>query len=129
MTSENVSKSIRAADAVKANPEKSNHAIANEIGVSEGTVRIARKSAGRDYAPEVRLGRDGKTYSLKQRPLRPKIRYRTERQIGALAKRKATMMGRYGTVSTVDTWQYIPMTISPWVHDENGILTRTTTWH
>src|SRR6478736_6101428 len=36
-------KSVRAADAVKANPEKSDRAIAKEIGVSQPTVSKARK--------------------------------------------------------------------------------------
>jgi hypothetical protein len=62
-----------------------------------------------------------------QRPLRPKIRYKTERQIGAPAKCKATMMARYGTLSTVDLWQHIHMIVSPWFRDENDIPTRVAT--
>jgi hypothetical protein len=50
--------------AVKANPGKSNRAIAEEAGISEGTIRNARKSGAQDYAPDEREGRDGKTYSL-----------------------------------------------------------------
>lgn len=70
-----VAKSTRAAEAVKANPGKSNRAIAEEIGTSEGTVRQVR----RDYAPMhidneatwpagfKREGKDGKSYSVRQR--------------------------------------------------------------
>ena len=38
-------KSVRAGEAVKANPEKSNRAIAADIGVDEKTVRQARSTA------------------------------------------------------------------------------------
>jgi hypothetical protein len=34
---------VRAAEAIKANPEKSDHAIAEEIGVAPNTVGKARK--------------------------------------------------------------------------------------
>jgi hypothetical protein len=58
-------KGQRAAEAVAANPEKSNRVIAAETGVSEGTVRTARVELGSDYAVyEPRTGKDGKTRRL-----------------------------------------------------------------
>jgi hypothetical protein len=61
----------RAAAAIAANPEKSNRAIAAEIGVAEPTVRRARnqrKIAGDDDAPDdapdKRVGRDGRSYPV-----------------------------------------------------------------
>jgi hypothetical protein len=56
-----VPKTVRAAEAIRANPEKSNRAIADETGLSEPTVRRARAS---DDAPELErvTGRDGKSY-------------------------------------------------------------------
>jgi hypothetical protein len=56
-----VPKSTRAAEAIAANPEKSNRAIAEETGLSEPTVRRARASYD---APELdeHVGRDGKSY-------------------------------------------------------------------
>ena len=54
-----------AAEAVAAHPEKSNRAIASDIGVDEKTVRQARASTA-DYSAvdEPRTGRDGKTRRL-----------------------------------------------------------------
>ena len=59
----------RALAAIAAHPEKSNRAIAAEIGVAEPTVRRARqqmKVTGEhdapDDAPVVRVGRDGRSY-------------------------------------------------------------------
>jgi hypothetical protein len=55
----------RAVEAVKANPEKSNRAIAGELGVSKDTVRRARTGAS---APvDKRVGLDGKTRRLPTR--------------------------------------------------------------
>lgn len=53
----------RAAEAIAANPQKSNRAIADEIGTSHTTVQRAREEAGTDVPPE-REGRDGKVYRL-----------------------------------------------------------------
>jgi len=51
----------RAAAAVAASPEKSNRAIAAEIGVSDKTVAAARKATAEHSAvPATRTGRDGK---------------------------------------------------------------------
>jgi Winged helix-turn-helix DNA-binding len=56
----------RAAEAIQANPLKSNRAIAEELGISEPTVRRARKSPASRDAPALgkRIGRDGKGYRL-----------------------------------------------------------------
>jgi hypothetical protein len=59
--------SIRAADALAADPEKSDRAIAEDIGVGKDTVRRARKATGAP-APVKRTGLDGK----KRRAPRPK---------------------------------------------------------
>jgi hypothetical protein len=55
----------RAAEAVAAHPEKSDRAIAEEIGVSHQTVARARDATG-PHGPvdEARTGRDGKTRKL-----------------------------------------------------------------
>jgi len=59
-----VPKAARAAEALKANPEKSNRAIAEEIGANEKTVRKARADQS---APETVTGKDGKSYPAKTR--------------------------------------------------------------
>jgi hypothetical protein len=48
--------------AIMENPEKSDRAIAAEIGVSHTSVSNARKSVGKDLPPEKRTGKDGKQY-------------------------------------------------------------------
>lgn len=53
----------RAAEAIKANPQKSNRAIADEIGVSKDTVRKVRETTG-DQSPVERVGLDGKTRKM-----------------------------------------------------------------
>ena len=55
-------KSVRAAEAIKLDPGKSDRAIAAEIGVSDMTVGRARKSGATSVAPEKRTGKDGKNY-------------------------------------------------------------------
>src|ERR1700722_13570493 len=58
-----------AARAVAANPEKSDRALAKEIGVDAATVRRARKHAtAANAAVDKRIGRDGKTRKLPKRP-------------------------------------------------------------
>ena len=52
--------SERAAEAVAANPEKSDRMIAEAIGVSDKTVAKARKSTAEKSAVEKRVGKDGK---------------------------------------------------------------------
>jgi hypothetical protein len=58
--------SVKAAEAVKANPEKSDRAIAKEIGVDHKTVAKARSATG-EYSPVERTGLDGKTRKLQPR--------------------------------------------------------------
>jgi hypothetical protein len=53
---------VAAAKAVAAHPEKSNRAIAKEIGVDEGTVRDARRGTAEISA--VRIGLDGKAHRV-----------------------------------------------------------------
>ena len=62
-------KSIRAAEAIKANPEKSDRAIAKEIGASPTTVGKAREelSSGGQLKDEPRTGLDGKTRKLPEK--------------------------------------------------------------
>lgn len=74
----------RAAEAIAANPQKSNRAIAEEIGVSEFSVRDARKSGAMDHAPE-REGRDGKIYHLPQRQERDEASVEAELDRRSLA--------------------------------------------
>jgi hypothetical protein len=55
----------RAKEAVKANPQKSDRAIAKEIGVDHKTVGAARKETTGECSPvESRVGQDGKTRRL-----------------------------------------------------------------
>src|SRR5262245_16113234 len=58
-----------AKEAIKANPQKSNRAIAEETGVSEPTVRRARASGD---APDTVVGLDGKIYKAKGKAPEPK---------------------------------------------------------
>lgn len=61
----------RARQAVEANPQKSDRAIAADLGVSPDTVGRARKESGvRDQSPE-RVGRDGKVYRFPVRDDEP----------------------------------------------------------
>jgi hypothetical protein len=60
-------KAVRAAEAVKATPEKSDRAIAAEIGVDHKTVGAARKELTGENSPVERIGLDGKTRKMPQR--------------------------------------------------------------
>jgi hypothetical protein len=55
----------RAAAAIVAHPEKSDRAIAAEIGVDHKTVGAARRAGGERSPPEKRIGQDGKAYPAK----------------------------------------------------------------
>ena len=56
----------RAAEAVAKNPEKSNRAIAAELGVGVESVRRAREKSGEPYGSgDRRVGKDGKSYPVK----------------------------------------------------------------
>ena len=66
----------RAAEAVTANPGKSDRAIVAEIGVGSNTVRRARAAAAPHGAPETVTGRDGKNYRAakpRRAPRRPRL--------------------------------------------------------
>jgi transposase len=56
--------SQRAAAAIAASPGKSDRAIAAEIGVSDFTVRKARKRTASNLAVEKRVGKDGKARKM-----------------------------------------------------------------
>lgn len=54
----------RAEKAIMEHPDKSNRAIAANVGVAESTVRNARKATAQKCAVEKRIGRDGKKRRL-----------------------------------------------------------------
>ena len=56
-----------AAKAVAANPDKSDRAIAAEIGVGKDTVRRARQG-GANAPTDKRTGKDGKSYPARKMP-------------------------------------------------------------
>jgi hypothetical protein len=63
----------RAADAVAASPEKSDRAIAADLGVGNATVsRVRRATVSHDTVVEPRTGRDGKTRRMPQKKAAPK---------------------------------------------------------
>jgi hypothetical protein len=68
-----VPKAVRAAEAITANPEKSNRQIADEIGADKVIVDRARKkleSTGGDMSPPASVtGKDGKQYPAKKTKL------------------------------------------------------------
>jgi hypothetical protein len=100
----------RAEEAVAANPEKSDRAIAQEIGVSDKTVAKARKRTADQSAVAKRTGKDGKkrmspaapktwaaTQPLYARPISaglPKPDYRANANDGRQARQ--TRHGRSG---------------------------------
>jgi len=64
---------MRAADAIAKNPEKSDRAIAAEIGVDHKTVAKARKSVGENSPPQ-RSGESSGENSRLQRDAEPSVR-------------------------------------------------------
>jgi hypothetical protein len=58
---------VRAVEAIKANPEKSDRAIAADLGVSPMTVGRARAGVTDGTPDEDRIGLDGKKYPAKPR--------------------------------------------------------------
>lgn len=60
-----------AAKAIAANPQKSDRAIAADIGVDHKTVGAARRELGGEDSPPEREGRDGKVYRLPVREVEP----------------------------------------------------------
>jgi hypothetical protein len=75
----------RAAAAVAADPEKSDRALATEVGVSKDTIRRARKSTGA-REPVKRVGRDGKA---RKRPIKKQRRSADDFARDMAAKKKA----------------------------------------
>ena len=65
-----IAKKQQAVEAIAANPQKSDRAIAADIGVSHETVSKARRETGVNELTPEREGRDGKVYRLpaKERP-------------------------------------------------------------
>lgn len=59
-----VPKKQLAADAIAANPQKSDRAIAADLGIDHKTVGAARRETGGEDSPPEREGRDGKVYRL-----------------------------------------------------------------
>jgi hypothetical protein len=56
----------KAMKAIAANPEKSDRAIAADLGISQPTVSKARKAGDNKLSPAKRIGKDGKRYSAKR---------------------------------------------------------------
>ena len=76
-----MAKSIRAAEAIRANPHKSDRAIAADLGIHNSTVSRVRNSG-----PD-RVGQDGKSYSIRQRvvddpDIPPKLAEQPQRRCG-----------------------------------------------
>jgi hypothetical protein len=72
-----VAKMVRATEAVKANREKSDRAIAKDIGVSQPTVSKARKeveATDKQFSVEARTGLDGKIRKLPERKADEEVR-------------------------------------------------------
>jgi hypothetical protein len=65
-----VPKLARAAESIKADPNRSDGSIAAELGIARQTVSNARKQVASDLPPDEeseRIGIDGKTYPVKPR--------------------------------------------------------------
>jgi hypothetical protein len=92
----------RAAAAIEVNPQKSNMAIAKDIGVSEATVRRARPATSSDGA--VRIGLDGKARKL---PSRPEPINENEITDGELAKEQFLFLSRSVLETADDTLLFI----------------------
>jgi hypothetical protein len=81
---------VRAADAIAANPEKSDRRIAKEIGVSQPTVSKARKqSTDNSLSVDKRIGLDGKTRKLPEKISPPVADVRADDATASAAQRKA----------------------------------------
>jgi len=94
-----VPKTVRAAEAIKANPEKSDRMIAKELGVDQKTVWNARTEQVRnDSSPEKRIGLDGKKQAAKKKrpesePASDPIRTNLSKPEKNAAKEKAEASG------------------------------------
>lgn len=62
---------VFAAKAVAAHPEKSDRAIAKELGISDKTVANARRATAEKSAVAKRVGRDGKARKLPNKRMTP----------------------------------------------------------
>jgi hypothetical protein len=62
--------SDRAAKAIADNPSKSSRAIAADLGLSHTTVNEVRKSTGKQFPVDTRVGRDGKVRQMPQRKIK-----------------------------------------------------------
>jgi predicted transcriptional regulator len=83
-----------AAAAVAANPDKTNRAIAGDLGVDEGTVRKARRSVAENSATGKRTGKDGKQYKAKK-PKKAKAEPRqVDEKIAAFVSELVSVMAR-----------------------------------
>lgn len=84
-----MSKAQRAAEAIAANPHKSNRAIAEEAGLSEPTVRRARTASCDAVEDEPRVGLDGKQRRM---PVRRAEDDEEEFRPPSIAERKASFL-------------------------------------
>jgi hypothetical protein len=85
-----VPKTTRAAEAIRANPEKSDRMIAKEISASQPTVSEARKQVGagdRSVITSTRTGRDGKSYPAAKPAAKQQQELSTTGQLEAQAYR------------------------------------------
>ena len=75
-------KIVRAAEAIRANPGKSDRAIAAELGVSQPTVSRARKDATDTFVSvqEPRIGLDGKSRRMPKRVTEEESKIPTEEE-------------------------------------------------
>lgn len=77
---------MRAREAIEANPQKSDRAIAADIGVSHETVSKARRESPVNELTPEREGRDGKIYRLPVRDDDPEDDADTPQEIAARRK-------------------------------------------
>lgn len=75
----------RAVAAIAANPQKSNRALAKDLGVSHTSVNKAR---GNMFPPEKVIGRDGKQYPARKMP--------EKKEVAATDSRLAKSMVKHG---------------------------------
>jgi hypothetical protein len=116
-----VPKAIRAAEAIRAHPEKSNRMIAEETGLSEPTIRRARQTASDDAVEEIRIGLDGKTRRVPQRPESEEITPKEKKQAFMIFAFEAKQLANYdGPVDaevtsqaeqTAEAWRLLTQTL------------------
>jgi hypothetical protein len=113
-------KAARAREAIEATPEKSNRAIAEEIGVDEKTVRKARSTADQPAVQE-RTGLDGKTRKmpkhreLAESPLPGAMIEMTRSALDSAKLIKGQLKDNsYGADVLVDLWKRAFATFAAW---------------